>query len=87
VAKIAGVKAVLDIFQTGTIVVIGGGLIYVVLQITRMITEFNAAAARCWAELAEPLGSASKQSANKAEREHRDDRPSATCENPPGDER
>ena len=86
-AKIAPMQALLDLAQTGTIVVIGGGLIYLVLLIQRTLAEFNSVAARCRAELVEPPGSASHQSANKAEREHGDDRPSPASQEPHGDER
>jgi hypothetical protein len=51
VAKIALMQALLDIAQTGTIVVIGGGFIYALLLIQRAIADFNAAAERCRMEL------------------------------------
>ena len=55
-------QALLDLAQTGAIIVTGGWLIYAVLR-TR--AEFNAAAARYRVEL-----STAKQSANKADLEH-----------------
>ena len=53
-AKIAPMQALLDTAQTGTIIVIGGGFIYALLLIRRTVAEFNAAAARCRADLGEP---------------------------------
>jgi hypothetical protein len=76
-------QALLDLAQTGTIVVIGGGLIYALLLIRRTLAEFNAAAARCRVDLEGPSRSAAaEEAAQKTRREYRDDRPSLASQDP-----
>ena len=75
-------REALDLFQTGTIVILGGVWCCLFATLTRMMTQLRVTSEQCRAELAEPSRSAPDEAANQAECESGEKRPAAASHEP-----